>query len=195
MHTLKCPMEPAETQWTALVGHALKHGDATYGVLAHAALEAPATVVFRYVLRAEISRVRIPPAQSVARADGLWRHTCFEAFMMTPGTAGYYEFNFAPSGQWALYHFDAYREGMSPAALESPPELCVRRFDDRLEVDAAVHLHDLTALRGAPRLLLGLSAVVEEENGTLSYWALKHPRDKPDFHCPDGFVFELAGDL
>jgi hypothetical protein len=40
-----------------------------------------------------------------------------------------------------------------------------------------------------------LSAVVEEENGTLSYWALKHPRDKPDFHCPDGFVFELAGDL
>jgi hypothetical protein len=58
-----------------------------------------------------------------------------------------------------------------------------------------VHLHELTALRGAPRLLLGLSAVVEEENGTLSYWALKHPRDKPDFHCPDGFVFELAGDL
>jgi len=195
MHTLKCAMEPAETQWTALVGHALEHGDVTYGVLAHAALEAPATVVFRYVLRAEISRVRIPPVQSMARADGLWRHTCFEAFMMAPGRAGYYEFNFAPSRQWAIYRFDAYREGMSPADLEPPPELCVRRFEDRLEVDAAVHLRDLTALRGAPRLLLGLSAVVEEENGTLSYWALKHPRDKPDFHCPDGFVFELAGVL
>jgi hypothetical protein len=188
-------MEPAETQWTALVGHALEHCDVTYGVLAHAALEAPATVVFRYVLRAEISRVRIPPVQSVARADGLWRHTCFEAFMMAPGRAGYYEFNFAPSRQWAIYRFDAYREGMSPADLEPPPELCVRRFEDRLEVDAAVHLRDLTALRGAPRLLLGLSAVVEEENGRLSYWALKHPRDKPDFHCPDGFVFELAGVL
>ena len=70
-----------------------------------------------------------------------------------------------------------------------------RRFPGRSLLDAAVHLHDLTTLRGAPRLLLGLSAVVEEENGTLSYWALKHPRDKPDFHCPDGFVFELAGDL
>ena len=182
-------------EFTALVGHASTHSDATYCVAAHAELKASATVVFRYLLRAEISRLRIPPAQSLARADGLWRHTCFEAFIMAPGTAGYYEFNFAPSRQWALYRFDAYREGMSPADLESPPELCVRRFDDSLEVDAAVHLHDLIALRGAPRLLLGLSAVVEEESGTLSYWALKHPSGKPDFHSPDGFVLELAGDL
>jgi hypothetical protein len=113
---------------------------------------------------------------------------------MAPGTAGYYEFNFAPSRQWALYRFDTYREGMSPADLEPPPELCVRRFEDRLELDAAVHLNDLTGLRGAPRLLLGLTAVVEEESGSLSYWALKHPPGKPDFHSPDGFVLEL-GDL
>ena len=186
-------MESAtEAQWTALVSHALTPGDVTYGVAAHAGIRASAIVVFRYVLRAEISRVRIPPAQSVARADGLWRHTCFEAFIMAPGTAGYYEFNFSPSRQWALYRFDAYREGMSAADLESPLELCVRRFDDRLEVDAAVHLNDLIALRGAPRLLFALSAVVEEENGTLSYWALKHPPGKPDFHSPDGFVLELG---
>src|ERR1700679_3141274 len=117
MHTLKWRMEPAETPWTALVGHAPKHGDATYGVVAHAELRAPAIVVFRYVLRAEISRMRIPPAQSTARADGLWRHTCFEAFIMAPGRAGYYEFNFAPSRQWAIYRFDAYREGMSAGPL------------------------------------------------------------------------------
>ena len=186
-------MESAtETRWTSLVGHASTPGDATYGIAARAELKASATVVFRYVLRAQISRLRIPPTQSVTRADGLWRHMCFEAFLTAPGAAGYYEFNFAPSRQWALYRFDAYREGMSPADLESPPELCVRRFDDRLEVDAAVHLHDLMALRGATRLLLALSAVVEEENGTLSYWALKHPSGKADFHWPDGFALELA---
>ena len=187
-------MESTETPWTALVSHALTQGDVTYGVAVHVELKALATVVFRYVLRADISRVRIPPAQSVARADGLWRHTCFEAFIMAPGAAGYYEFNCSPSRQWALYHFDAYREGMSPAELEPPPELCVRHFEDRLEFDAAVHLNDLIALRGASRLLLGLSAVIEEESGTLSYWALKHPSGKPDFHRPEGFVLEL-GDL
>jgi hypothetical protein len=42
--------------------------------------------------------------------------------------------------------------------------------------------------------LLGLTAVVEEENGRLSYWALKHPPGKPDFHSPEGFVLE-HGDL
>jgi len=185
-------MDRAEPPWTALVAHGATQGDATYGVAAQAEFTASATVVFRYVLRAEIYRVRIPPVQSAARAGGLWSHTCFEAFIMAPGTAGYYEFNFAPSRQWALYHFDAYREGMSPAELEPPPELCVRRFEDRLELDAAVHLNDLIGLRGEPRLLLGLTAVVEEENGRLSYWALKHPPGKPDFHSPDGFVLELG---
>ena len=185
-------MESAETLWTALVEHPLTVRDATYGVVARAEFEASGTVVLRYVLRGEISRVRIPSVQSAARADGLWRHTCFEAFIRVPGTAAYYEFNFAPSGQWAAYRFDAYREGMSPVDFESPPELCMRRFDDRLEVDAVVHWHELIGLRGAPRLLLALSAVVEEESGTLSYWALKHPAGKPDFHSLDGFVLELA---
>jgi len=185
-------MESPETQWTALIEHPLALRAATYGIAARAECEASVTAVFRYVLRGEISRVRIPSVQSAARTDGLWKHTCFEAFIGVPGTAGYYEFNFAPSGQWAVYRFDAYREGMSPVDLESPPEPRARRFDDRLEVDAVVHLHDLIDLRGATRLLLALSAVVEEESGTLSYWALKHPPGKPDFHNSDGFVFELA---
>jgi hypothetical protein len=53
-------------------------------------------------------------------------------------------------------------------------------------------LHDLIGLQGTPHLRVALSAVVEEENGTLSYWALRHAPGKADFHCPDGFVLELA---
>jgi hypothetical protein len=109
-----------------------------------------------------------------------------------PDGAGYFELNFAPSRQWALYRFNAYREGMSSPDLDASPDVSVRRFADRLEVDAAVRLHGLAGLEGAPQLKVALSAVVEEENGTLSYWALKHAPGKPDFHCPDGFVLELA---
>lgn len=111
---------------------------------------------------------------------------------MATGAQGYYELNFAPSRQWAVYRFDAYREAMCATRLDAPPEISVRRFDDRLEVDAAVTLQDLIALQGAPRLRVGLSAVVEGESGTLSYWALKHAPGKPDFHDPDCFVLELA---
>jgi hypothetical protein len=41
------------------------------------------------------------------------------------------------------------------------------------------------------RLLLGLSAVIEEKNGVMSYWALKHPPGPPDFHHASGFVLEI----
>ena len=38
---------------------------------------------------------------------------------------------------------------------------------------------------------LGLSAVLEERDGTKSYWALAHPSGKPDFHHPDCFIARL----
>jgi hypothetical protein len=35
-----------------------------------------------------------------------------------------------------------------------------------------------------------LAAVVETTRG-ISYWALHHPADKPDFHHPDSFALRL----
>jgi hypothetical protein len=37
-----------------------------------------------------------------------------------------------------------------------------------------------------------LSAVIEAADGTISYWALKHPSDRPDFHHADSFAIQLA---
>jgi hypothetical protein len=126
-----------------------------------------------------------------ARADGLWNQTCFEAFIATADTPRYYELNFSPSREWAIYRFDAYRAGMSPIDVTLPPELVIRRFDDRLELDATIRLPELNISQSARALQLALSAVVEDENGRLSYWALKHAKGKPDFHHADGFVLEL----
>jgi hypothetical protein len=55
-----------------------------------------------------------------------------------------------------------------------------------------VGLHELSALQGAHTLKLALTAVIEDSSGTLSYWALKHAPNKPDFHHSDGFVLELT---
>ena len=38
---------------------------------------------------------------------------------------------------------------------------------------------------------LGISAVIEEQDGRLSYWALAHPPGKPDFHHRDCFALRL----
>jgi hypothetical protein len=183
-------MDSAHPQWVTLAAHPGAGSQAALAIDARVQLrESGAT--FRYVLRADISRLRIPPLQPAERADGLWKHTCFEAFIRTPDGAGYHELNFAPSRQWSAYRFNAYRQGMSSPDI-GQPEIGVRRFDDRLELEAALRWQDLIAPEDAPRLQLALSAVIEEENGTLSYWALKHAPGKPDFHFPGGFVLELA---
>src|SRR5580692_8689743 len=102
-----------ETQWAPLVGYG-SYSDAIRGVDVRVRRREPDTLVFQYVLRAKMARIRVPSAQSSESADNLWKHTCFEAFMAVTGVPGYQELNFSPSQRWALYTFSAYREGMSP---------------------------------------------------------------------------------
>jgi hypothetical protein len=149
-------------------------------------------LVFHYSLDADMSRVRVPQSGVGGRADALWKHTCFEAFVAPADGPGYYEINFSPSLDWAIYRFTAYRAGMSPAEIGQAPKISVRRGDDDLELQAAVRLGHLDDLRDARRLRIALAAVIEDENGRLSYWGLRHAPGKPDFHHPNGFALEVT---
>ena len=101
--------------------------------------------------------------------------------------AGYLEFNFAPSTRWAAYRFDGYRQNPRPA--EAAPEITVQTGEGQFDLQVTLDLPELASLAA---LRLGLSAVVEEAGGQLSYWALTHPPGKADFHHADGFALELA---
>lgn len=162
---------------------------------ASAALGAEDSLRLGYVLEADPRRVEIPAALAEpGRMDKLWAHTCFEAFVRAGEAPGYLELNFSPSGQWAAYRFDAYRQGMTPL-LQTAPRLALRRLADRLELQAEVRLAGGLPPEpgaGAPRKLrLALSAVVEDRDGGLSYWALRHPPGRPDFHHPESFSLAL----
>lgn len=143
---------------------------------------------FRYVLDGHVSRLRIPAPLAPSRMDNLWKLTCFEAFLAPADAPLYYEMNFSPSSQWALYRFDAYREGMRAAEIAKPPAISVRRSDYHMELDATLNLDELPELTGKSAWKIALSAVIESEDGRMSYWALRHPAGKPDFHHADGFV-------
>jgi hypothetical protein len=140
-----------------------------------------------FALEGELSALRIPEWLAPRRADHLWRHTCFEAFVMAGAGPGYREFNFSPSGEWAAYAFQGYRQG-GQAEVEPAPEIVMRRDGDRLELEAVLPPGMLPPGRS---LRLGLSAVVEAAGGGLSYWALRHPPDKPDFHHRENFSLVL----
>jgi hypothetical protein len=178
-------------QWSILAAHPDTPCEAVAGLTVEARLAAQAALVCDYTLHADTSRLRIPVSHGSERQDGLWRHTCFEAFVSAPGLPGYYEFNFSPAGDWAAYHFDDYRHGMSPVYLVQAPAVHVQLRPARLELFATVELAGLPDLDQAQQLRLALAAVVEDEAGALSYWSLQHPSGKPDFHHPDAFTLEL----
>jgi len=141
-------------------------------------------VRLRYEVRGALEALMLPAPADPERTDELWKQACFEAFARAEGAAGYDEFNFAPSTQWAVYRFDGYRAGMSK------PDVLAPRVEGGIEGEAYV-LHAAFDLPGGGPWRLGLSAVLEEADGTKSYWALAHAPGKPDFHHADAFVLEL----
>jgi hypothetical protein len=144
-------------------------------------------LLLSYQVTGAIGELRLSPIMAAARADELWRRTCFEAFIRPVPGAAYDEFNFAPSTQWAAYRFDGYRTGMRVWTEIGAPRIEVRSSPQRYTLQAALEF-------GVPReagYRLGLAAVIEEANGRLSYWALAHPPGKPDFHHADCFAREI----
>jgi hypothetical protein len=149
-------------------------------------------LVLRYFVTGKIAGVRLPPIAPPLRAEELWQRTCFEAFVRCPASGIYYEFNFAPSTQWAAYQFDGYRSGMREASGVSAPAIAVKASAALLRVQASLELGQLSDLPPGHRWRLGLSALIEETNGRKTYWALTHPAGKPDFHHPDCFAHEFS---
>lgn len=118
------------------------------------------------------------------RRDELWLTTCFEVFLAPNPGADYFEYNFAPSGAWAAYRFDAHRSvGMRNAVIARAPIIKPDGYG------VTVSCAPPSDLAGPWRV--ALTVVVEEQGGPKSLWSLKHPPGKPDFHHPDGFVLTL----
>jgi hypothetical protein len=151
---------------------------------------ASAEIQMTFCLDGDIRRIRVPSPGVPRIATELWRHTCFEAFIAIEGQPAYHEFNFAPSGEWAVYAFSGYRNGGPLAKEMMRPHITVRSTDSRLELDALVRLEELSTVHPRASLRIGLSAVVEASDG-FSYWALRHQADKPDFHDAHGFALLL----
>jgi hypothetical protein len=141
-----------------------------------------------YHVTGDMGALSLPEAAPAVRADGLWRHTCFEVFIRTVD-ASYFELNLSPSGEWAAYRFAARRSGMRNAPVPLPA-VEIRAAENSFQLQANVDLSG-TDLAPDATWRLGLSVVMEEVDGTKSYWALAHPEGPPDFHHDDCFALEL----
>jgi predicted GIY-YIG superfamily endonuclease len=146
----------------------------------------PSAIRLTYRVSGRVSAIVIPDQSSGQRRDGLWQTTCFEAFSRVAGCKAYEEANFSPSTDWAAYCFSSYRALEASDYHALSPDISVETSEVGLSLCAQVALAE-----GRGPWHLALSAVIEETDGTKSYWALRHPPGKPDFHHPDCFAVVL----
>ena len=130
-------------------------------------------------LDGDISRIVVPEAAASARRDNLWKTTCFEIFWQPIGQPGYVEFNLSPSGQWASYDFDSFREAMRDAPVDAIAVMCSHSHSDG--AGELVLKASIAAELPSPAQV-ALNAIVEHPDGGLQFWALAFPPGKPEFH-------------
>jgi hypothetical protein len=132
------------------------------------------------------------------RVEGLWKQTCFEAFLPHLDSDAYLEFNGSPSGDWNCYSFRNYREGMNPVPVNgaSPPRVLSythgsKELELRFLLPMAVVKQGFFSLGiGSIELgPIGLTLVLNGRTAT-TYWALTHDGVKPDFHLRSSFTYD-----
>ena len=153
----------------------------------------PGVLTLNYVVADPLGALVVPEPVPMLyrRRDNLWKRTCFEAFILIPGSEAYYELNLSPSGAWAVYHFDRFREGMIDPDLQFVPQLDWVKTDDGFEMRMIMNMHSQMGLPHDGPWRLGLTAVIEDGPDQLSYWALTHPPGVQDFHNAAGWTGEV----
>ncbi|HBE16819.1 MAG TPA: hypothetical protein DEG17_17235 [Cyanobacteria bacterium UBA11149] len=143
-----------------------------------------------YTLKGNLAEIDIaPPSDTASRKDELWQDTCFEFFLGIKDTPEYWEFNLSPSGDWNVYRFTGYRQGMAEEnALTTLPFTVERRLDS-LVISLDVNL-DLIVLP-QQAIEVAITTVIKSKNGEVSFWALTHRGAVADFHLRDSFAIEL----
>ena len=177
-----------------LIRHPHAPSHAVQAVTAQATRTADGKLSLAYSLAGDLARLRVPPRGPARIGWKLWRHTCCEAFIRARAGAGYHEFNFAPSGEWTAYAFTGYREGAPLADETLDPQVAVESTPGRLDLYALVDLARLAPEYLRSPLAIGLAVIAEDENGALSYWALRHAPGQPDFHHAEAFALPLENE-
>lgn len=148
------------------------------------------TLAIRYVLFGPLAELVIPePVDLPARKQGLWEATCFEFFLAVKHSPQYWEFNLSPAGDWNVYRFAAYRQGMQEETAFTSLPFNIQNQSDALLLTLEIDLYQI--VQADQTLEIAISTVIKHRDGEVTYWALNHRGSQADFHRRDSFIVEL----
>lgn len=142
------------------------------------------------------------PLSSSDRSHDLWKNTCFEWFLKTNSSSSkYWEFNASPTGSWNFYELESYRAPLQECDLLMNPTFRSQITPSNASKASTYSFTFQGELN--PRLFdfqkdhvavqLAITSVIKWKSDQTSYYSLQHPKIKPDFHSPEGFVVSLLG--
>ncbi|MEH1894595.1 MAG: DOMON-like domain-containing protein [Nostoc sp.] len=147
-------------------------------------------LAIRYMLEGDLKKIAIfPISNTPSRKHELWKDTCFEFFLGIKNSAQYWEFNLSPAGHWNAYHFDGYRQGMQEETAFEKLPFSVQNQADGLTLLLDIDLGKIISVEQA--IEVGITTVVKDRGGEVTYWALTHLGAEADFHLRDSFIIEL----
>jgi hypothetical protein len=129
------------------------------------------------------------------RVMKLWEKTCFEFFIKNERDS-YMEFNFSPCFEWNCFYFEKKGNPLKEYAPMERPKTDILNSMDHflLMVEIKKDFFPEGFFAGATNLTnicAGITGVIKEKNGNLSYWALAHADTRPNFHHFDSFKYKF----
>jgi hypothetical protein len=144
-------------------------------------------ILLHYELLGNLNKLRIPDSGNVPkRQHELWQETCLEFFFGVKNSPQYWEVNLSPNGDWNIYHFENYRQGMEEEKAFSSLPFNIQQQDNALFLNVELDLNTLISWEQI--LEIAISAVIKFQNNEITYWALTHPGSEADFHRRDSFI-------
>lgn len=147
-------------------------------------------LVIYYMLEGDLKEIALtPPSNTRSRKHELWKDTCFEFFVGIKDSLRYWEFNLSPAGHWNIYRFDGYRQGMQEETAFENLSFNLQNQANGLILALDV---DLGKIISAEQVIeVGITTVIKDKDGEVTYWALTHQGAEADFHLRDSFIVKL----
>ncbi|WP_427159262.1 DOMON-like domain-containing protein [Aliinostoc sp. HNIBRCY26] len=143
-----------------------------------------------YQLTGDLKQVVIPPLVDIpTRKNELWENTCFEFFLGVRNSPRYWEFNLSPAGDWNIYRFDGYRQGMQEETAFNQLPFSVQSHPDSLIISLNSDLNQI--ISSAQSLEVAITTVIKQPDNHITYWAVVHKGAEADFHLRDSFIIMI----
>lgn len=142
------------------------------------------------------------PLSPPNRSHDLWKNTCFEWFLKTNSASSkYWEFNASPTGSWNFYELESYRAPLKESGLLMNSTFHSKLTPANSSGDSTYSFTfqgELNPIlfdfrKDSIAIQMAITSVIKWKSDQVSYYSLQHPKEKPDFHAPEGFVLSLLG--